>query len=74
MPKEKTSKFRFSSTVRNERMYMGLSAKELADKIGIHENTLLNIETNKTIPNTTVIIKLAEFFNMKVNELFTFES
>ena len=48
-----------------------ITQEELAVKIGVTRKTINTIETGKFVPSTILAIKLARFFEIKVEELFT---
>lgn len=50
-----------------------LTQKELAEKLGISERTLFRYENAISEPTITVIIKLAEFFNVTCDYLIGFD-
>ena len=47
--------------------------QQLAENIGVSRQTINSIESNKFIPSTLLALKLARFFNKKVEELFILE-
>ena len=53
--------------VREER---GLTQQELADWIGIRRETILHLENNRYNPSLEMALKIAQVFNMQVEELF----
>jgi len=48
-----------------------ITQEELATHIGVTRKTINTIETGKFIPSTILAIKLARYFEIKVEELFT---
>lgn len=48
-----------------------ITQEELAAHIGVTRKTINTIETGKFVPSTILAIKLARFFEIKVEELFT---
>jgi len=51
----------------------GLAASELAKKIGVSRQTIYAMETGAYVPNTLVALKLAQVFDVKVEDLFCLE-
>ena len=47
-----------------------LTQEGLANKIGVTRKTINTIENGKYIPSTILAIRLARFFDIKVEELF----
>lgn len=48
---------------------LDISQAELASKIGIPKTTLSNYELNRCDPSIDTLIKLADFFNVTIDEL-----
>ena len=55
--------------LREYRAKMGLSQTELSKRIGIPANTLFNYELEKCEPSISTLIKLADFFNVSIDEI-----
>jgi putative transcriptional regulator len=53
-----------------ERAKRDLTQEELASKIGVTRKTINTIENGKFVPSTILAIRLARFFEIKVEELF----
>lgn len=53
------------------RAMKNITQEELAAQIGVTRKTINTIETVKFVPSTILAIKLARFFEIKVEELFT---
>lgn len=51
------------------RTKVGISQAELSKKIGIPTTTLFNYELNKCEPSVDTLIKLADFYNITIDEL-----
>lgn len=51
-----------------------LTQDELAENLGISKETINAIENNKYTPSLELAIKIGQFFNLPVEELFTFNS
>jgi putative molybdopterin biosynthesis protein len=51
----------------------GLAASELAKKIGVSRQTIYAMETGAYVPNTLVALRLAQVFDVKVEDLFRLE-
>lgn len=48
----------------------GLTQQELADKLGCARSAVASWESGKRTPNKATADKLADFFNVSINELF----
>ncbi len=60
-----------SNQIKVQRAIKNITQEELAAKIGVTRKTINTIETSKFVPSTILAIKLARFFEIKVEELFT---
>ena len=48
-----------------------LSQSDLANHIGVSRKTISTIEVGKFIPSTVIALKIARFFKVPVEEIFT---
>lgn len=55
------------------RAQRGLSQQELADAIGVSRKTISTIETRRFTPSVVIALKLASYFNVPVEEIFSLE-
>lgn len=62
-----------SNQIKVQRAMKNITQEELATHIGVTRKTINTIETGKFVPSTILAIKLARFFEIKVEELFTLE-
>ncbi|MGE5394111.1 MAG: helix-turn-helix transcriptional regulator [Candidatus Saccharibacteria bacterium] len=60
-----------TNQIKVQRAIKNITQEELATQIGVTRKTINTIETGKFVPSTILAIKLARFFEMKVEELFT---
>lgn len=60
-----------SNQIKVQRAIKNITQEELAARIGVTRKTINTIEICKFIPSTILAIKLARFFEIKVEELFT---
>jgi len=56
--------------IKVQRAIKNITQEELAIKIGVTRKTINTIENGKYIPSTILAIKLAKYFEIKVEELF----
>ncbi len=56
-----------------ERAIKSITQEELAKKIGVTRQAINSIEGNKFVPSTILALKLSEYFNKPVNEIFFLE-
>jgi putative molybdopterin biosynthesis protein len=56
------------------RLKRGLTAIELAKKIGVSRQTIYAMETGAYVPNTLLALKLAQVLEVKVEDLFQIEN
>lgn len=55
-------------TFRTER---GVTQEELAEKVGVSRQTIIAVERGNYTPSVLLAMKLARFFGVPVEELFT---
>lgn len=56
------------------RAQRGLSQQDLADAIGVSRKTISTVETRRFTPSVVIALKLASYFNVPVEELFSLAS
>ncbi len=56
-----------------ERARMHISQQELADKVGVIRQTIAAIEQGRFNPSTVLALKIANVFNISVEQLFELE-
>ncbi len=47
-----------------------LTQEELAERLDVSRQTVIAIETNKYLPSLGLAFKMAELFDVKIDELF----
>lgn len=62
--------FELKNQIKVQRAIKNITQAELATEIGVTRKTINTIETGKFVPSTILAIRLARFFNIKVEELF----
>ena len=53
---------------------LGLTQQQVADGADMNVRTLINIEKGKSIPSLLYAMKLANFLNIPVDQLFEYQS
>lgn len=61
------------NSIRIERARMHISQQELADKVGVIRQTIAAIEQGRFNPSTVLALKIANVFNISVEQLFELE-
>ena len=61
------------NTIRIERAIMNITQQDLAEKIGVSRQTINAVESNKYVPSTVLALKMARFFQKKVDDIFILE-
>ncbi|MCO7207197.1 helix-turn-helix transcriptional regulator [Pseudoalteromonas sp. SCSIO 43088] len=51
----------------------GLSQQELADAIAVSRKTISTVETGRFIPSVIIALKIAAYFELSVEQLFTLD-
>ncbi|WP_020403938.1 helix-turn-helix transcriptional regulator [Gracilimonas tropica] len=60
-----------SNNLKVERAKVSITQKDLAKEIGVSRQTIHSIESGKFTPSVELALKLAAFFEISVEELFT---
>ena len=60
---------KFAENIREMRLKLHLTQKEMAQKIGISQGNLRGLEAGKFEPASTVLMKFAAFFNVEMENL-----
>ena len=63
--------FELSNQIKVQRAIRNITQEELATHIGVTRKTINTIETGKFVPSTILAIRMARFFGISVEELFT---
>ena len=58
------------TNLKSVRESTGMTQQELADRIGMRRETILNLENNRYNPSLEMALKIAQVFNLKVEDLF----
>jgi putative transcriptional regulator len=61
------------NTIRVERARHKITQAELANKVDVSRQTIHAIETGKFVPSTVLALKIAQFFNVKLEDIFYLE-
>jgi putative transcriptional regulator len=61
------------NNIKVERAIKNITQEELAKKIGVTRQAINSIELNKYVPSTILALKLSQYFEKPVNEIFTLE-
>jgi len=61
------------NTIRVERAKLDMTQGELAEKVNVSKQTILSIEKGKFSPSAILAMKIARFFNAKVEDIFELE-
>lgn len=59
----------FGEHLQMMRAQKDLSQDELAKALGVHQTTLSGIECNKRLPSAELVMALAQFFDVPLDEL-----
>lgn len=61
------------NTLRIARAVKNITQADLAKEIGVSRQTIHSIENNKFVPSVLLALKLATFFEIKIDDLFSLE-
>lgn len=62
--------YELRNQIKVQRAIRNITQDELAAKIGVTRKTINTIENGKYVPSTILAIRMARFFEIKVEELF----
>ena len=60
---------RYGEALKIQRVLSGLNQIELANKIGISQQNISRWERDEVLPNIDFCVKLADFYNITIDEL-----
>ena len=67
-------KFVISNNIRRLRFFADeMTQQELAEKAGVSRQTIIAVEAGKYSPSLELAFRLADAFNVKINEIFDCE-
>ncbi len=61
-----------SNKVYEYRVLARMSQQELAEKVGVSKQTIFVMEKGNYVPTLLLAFRIAEFFNVDVNDIFTY--
>ena len=61
------------NTIRVERAKLDITQADLAEKVNVSKQTILSIEKGKFTPSAILAMKIARFFDVKMEDLFELE-
>jgi len=62
-----------NNNLKNLRKIKNVSQNDLADALSVSRQTINSIENGKFDPSLTLSIKLTRYFNVSIDEIFTYE-
>ncbi len=62
-----------SNKVYEFRVLARMSQQELAEKVGVSKQTIFVMEKGNYVPTLMLAFRIAAFFNVDVNDIFTYE-
>jgi putative transcriptional regulator len=61
------------NTIKIERAIKNITQEDLAKTIGVSRQTINAMEAGKYVPSTVLALKIARYFNKKIEEIFELE-
>jgi putative transcriptional regulator len=61
------------NTIKVERARLNITQADLAEQVKVSKQTILSIEKGKFTPSAILAMKIARYFNMKMEDLFELE-
>lgn len=62
------------NSIRVERAVVDISQQQLADAVGVSRQTINAIEKGRFVPSTVLALKIARYFNKKVDDIFVLDA
>lgn len=62
--------FELLNTIKVERAKGDMTQAELAIKVGVSRKTINTIETGRFVPSTITAFRIANVFNLKIEDIF----
>jgi len=62
------------NTIKIERAVKNITQEDLAKAIGVSRQTINAMEAGKYVPSTVLALKIAKYFNKKVENIFELEA
>ena len=59
------------NSIRVERAVVDISQQQLADAVGVSRQTINAIEKGRFVPSTVLALKIARYFNKKVDDILS---
>ena len=59
----------FGKWLKEQRLNLGLTQRELACFLGLTKQTIINFESGKNTPGLCALKKISDFFNISIYEL-----
>lgn len=63
-----------TNTIKVQRAIKNITQEDLAKVIGVSRQTINAMEANKYIPSTLLALKIAKYFEKKVEDIFILET
>ncbi|MBS4038977.1 MAG: helix-turn-helix transcriptional regulator [Flavobacterium sp.] len=63
-----------TNKIRIYRAIKEISQEQLAQEIGVSRQTIHAMEKNKYVPSTVLALKIARYFEVKVEEIFALDN
>ncbi len=63
-----------TNKIRIYRAIKEISQEQLAQEIGVSRQTIHAMEKNKYVPSTVLVLKIARYFEVKVEEIFALDN
>lgn len=58
------------TSLKSIRESRGMTQQELAERIGVRRETILHLENNRYNPSLEMALKIAQVFDLKIEDLF----
>jgi putative transcriptional regulator len=65
--------YRVKNTIKVERAKLSITQTDLAEVVNVSKQTIHSIETGRFVPSTIISMKIARYFGVSVDDIFTLE-
>jgi putative transcriptional regulator len=63
--------YELKNSIKVQRAIKNITQGDLAEQLGVTRKTINAIENKKIIPSTLIAMKMAKYFEIRVEEIFT---
>lgn len=65
--------YKLETLLKEIRMKAKVTQEDLAEKVGVSRQTIISIEKGNYVPSVALALKLAQHFDVRVEDIFAYE-